>query len=90
MLRPEDILNVSIQSQEAILSSSNNDPTEDENPGPCTLELDKDALIDRIQQQQLRERVGSIPNRLGMNIFHIIENINEVLGIFHLGLILLP
>ena len=35
LLRPEDILNVSIQSQEAILSSSaNNDPTEDDlNPG---------------------------------------------------------
>ena len=65
LLRPEDILNVSIQSQEAILSSSaNNDPTEDDlNPAPCTLELDKDALIDRIQQQQFhRERVGSLPN----------------------------
>ena len=64
LLRPEDILNVSIQSQEAILSgSANNDPTEDDlNPAPCTLELDKDALIDRIQQQQFhRERVGSLP-----------------------------
>ena len=63
LLRPEDILNVSIQSQEAILSSSNNDPEDCEQRHlPTTLELDKDALIDRIQQQQLRERIGSLPN----------------------------
>ena len=63
MVRPEDILNVSIQSQEAILSQSlGDDPTSQDqlyNQPESTLEMDKDALIDRIQQQQLREQNAS-------------------------------
>ena len=53
LLRPEDIFNVSIQSQEALGNSGADDPPLEP---PSHVELNKDALLDRIQQQQLREQ----------------------------------
>ena len=57
LLRPEDILNVSIQSQDANFSRTTEESHEVEQaigPRPNDLEMDKGALIDRIQQ--LRDR----------------------------------
>lgn len=64
VVRPEDILNVSIQSQEAILNNEQNESTEISEP---TLEMDKDALIDRIQQQQLREQAAIEQDEINEN-----------------------
>ena len=55
LLRPEDILNVSIQSQDANLSRTTEDLSHEVEQVPeHDLEMDKGALIDRIQQ--LRDR----------------------------------
>lgn len=53
LLRPEDILNVSIQSQDAIASLANSEDHQ-EQVAPL-VEMDKGALIDRIQNQQQQQ-----------------------------------